>query len=72
MQIIAFNPMERVRRINEHGEILRRLLTQRAQQWQNQKGIRRLITRIKIEFWAWGETAREQRRIHHDDSPYKM
>ena len=73
MQIIAPNPItEHLRHIKEHDEILRRLLAQRAHEWQNEKGIRRLIARIKIEFRAWGETAREQRRVHHDDPPYKI
>jgi hypothetical protein len=58
MQIISPNRHEWIR---EHDRILRRLLAQRAQEWQTQRGIRRLITRMKIEFWAWRETAREQR-----------
>ena len=70
MQIIEQNSAPRI--IKEHDEILRRLLAQRAHEWQSQKGIRCLITRIKIEFWAWRETGREQKRIHQKDSPYKL
>ena len=69
MQIIAPNTLQE---IEEHDRILRRLLAQRAQEWKSQRGIRRLIARIKVEFWAWRETAREQRRIHADDSPHKL
>jgi len=69
MYIIAPNPMQHV---EEHDKILRRLLAQRAHEWRSQTGIRRLIARIKIEFWAWRETAREQRRIHEKDSPHKL
>ena len=69
MQIIEPNPMQHA---EEHDKILRRLLAQRAHEWQSQRGIRLLFTRIKIEFWAWRETAREQRRIHEKDSPYKI
>lgn len=60
------------RNIGEHDRILLRLLAQRAHEWQGQRGIKRLISRIKIELWAWRETAREQRRIHQDDSPYSL
>jgi hypothetical protein len=56
----------------EHDKILRRLLAQRAHEWQSRRGIRRLIARIKIEFWAWRETAREQRRSYKDDSPHNV
>ena len=69
MQIVAPNP---IHDIEEHDRILRRLLTQRAHEWQSQRGIRRLIARIKIELWAWRETTREQRRIHKDDSSHRM
>jgi len=69
MQIIAPNPMQHV---EEHDKILRRLLAERSRERQSQTGIRRLIARIKIEFWAWRETAREQRRIHEKDSPHKL
>lgn len=69
MQIVAPNLL---RNIDEHDKILRRLLVQRAHDWQSQRGIRRLITRIKIQFWAWRETAREQRRIHKKESPHNL
>ena len=69
MQIVAPNPFQK---IEEHDRILRRLLAQRAHEWRAQRGIRRLITRIRIEFWAWEETAREQRRIRKDDSPHRL
>ena len=69
MQIIAPNPLHD---IEEHDRILRRLLAQRAAEWQSQRGIRRLIARIKIEFWAWRETAREQRRIHGDGPSHRV
>jgi hypothetical protein len=45
---------------------------QRAREWQSLRGLRRVIARIKIEIWAWRETAREQRRIHQDDSAHKL
>jgi hypothetical protein len=48
--------------IQEHDRILLRLLAQRAPEWQSQQGICRMITRIKIELWAWRETARELRK----------
>jgi hypothetical protein len=69
MQIIADNPG---RYIAEHDKILRRLLAQRAYEWQSRRGIHRLIVRIKIEVWAWRETAREQQRTHKKISPYKF
>jgi len=69
MQIISPNPMQQAK---EHDKILRRLLAQRAREWQCQNGIRRLATRIKIEVWAWLETNREQRRNHKKNSPYKF
>jgi hypothetical protein len=69
MQIIAPN---RLQYIEEHHRILRRLLAQRAQEWKIQRGIRQVLTRVKIELWAWTETAREQGRIHADDSPYRL
>jgi len=62
MQIIATrDPRDLIRNVKEHDRILLRLLAQRAHEWQSQRGIRRLIARIKIEIWAWRETAREQR-----------
>ena len=69
LRIIAPN---RFQRIEEHEKILRGLLAQRAHEWRAQRGIRRWITRIRIEFWAWEETAREQRRIHKDDSRHRL
>ena len=69
MQIIAPNP---IRDIEEHDRILRRLLAQRAHEWQSLRGVRRLIARIKIELWAWRETAREQRRILRNYSSNKV
>ena len=59
MQIVAPNPLRQVR---EHDRILLRLLAQRAHEWENQRELHRLVTRIKIELWAWKETARQQRR----------
>jgi hypothetical protein len=67
MQIIANNGANR---ILEHDRILKRLLAQRAHEWQRQTGFRRLMTRIKIEFWAWCETSLEQRRILRSGSSY--
>ena len=60
MQIIAPNGADQIR---EHDRILRRLLAQRAHEWQNQSGLRRFFIRIKIEIWAWRETHREMHRI---------
>ena len=65
MQIVAPNP---IHDIEEHDRILRRLLAQRAHEWQSLRGVRRLIARIKIEIWAWRETTRELQRIHKNDS----
>jgi hypothetical protein len=62
MQIIATR--DPIRNVKKHDRILLRWLAQRAHEWQSQRGIRRLIARIKIEVWAWRETAREQRRLH--------
>ncbi len=42
--------------------ILLRLLAQRTHEWQTQRGLPRIITRIKVALWAWKETARQQRR----------
>ena len=69
MQIIAPNGADQIR---EHDRILKRLLAQRAHEWQSQRGFRRLITRIKIELWAWRETGREQRRILRSDSSHRI
>ena len=69
MQIIAPNGADQIR---EHDRILKRLLVQRAHEWQGQRGIRRLFTRIKIEFWAWRETSREQRRILRSGSSHRI
>ena len=64
MQIIALAPIRNpIRAVKEHDRILL-LLAQRAQEWQSQRGIRRLIARIKIEVWAWREAAREQSTFH--------
>jgi hypothetical protein len=71
MQIVASNPKP-FREIREYDKILRGLLAQRAHEWQRQRGIRRLIARIKIELWAWKEASREQRRIHKNDSPHNV
>lgn len=60
MQIVAHR--DPLRDVREHDRILLRLLAQRAHEWQNQRGLRKLITRIKIELWACRETARQQRR----------
>ena len=65
MQIIASGPIRNpIRAVKAHDRILLRLLAQRAQEWQSQRGIRRLIARIKIEAWAWREAAREQSTLH--------
>lgn len=76
MQIIAPNSRQRLasalRRIEKRNAILRRLRAQRAHDWHVQTGVRRLITRIRIELWVWREARREQRRIDHDDSPYNV
>ena len=66
MNIAAPDPGQGVR---EHDRILLRFLAQRAHEWQSQRGFRRLITRIKIEFWAWRETHREIRKHR---KPYKL
>jgi hypothetical protein len=58
MEIIHPSPFEY---IAEHDRILRGYLAQRAGEWQCQRGIPRLLTRVKIEFWAWRQTARELR-----------
>jgi len=71
MQIVS-PPFRRGDGIEEHDKILLRLLAQRAHEWQSERGIRRLITRFKIEFWAWRETAREQRRMPDNNSPHKL
>jgi hypothetical protein len=69
MKIIASNGAGHIR---EHDRILKRLLAQRAHEWQSQKGFRRLFSRIKIECWAWRETSREQQRILRSGSFHKM
>ena len=60
MQIMAPNGAGQIR---ERDRILKRLRAQRAHEWQGQHGFRRLVTRIRIEFWAWRKTGHEQRRI---------
>jgi hypothetical protein len=69
MQIIAPNGLDDIR---EHDRILKRLLAQRAHEWQIQTGFLRLFTRIKIEIWAWRETSREQRRISRSGSSHRI
>jgi hypothetical protein len=73
MQIIAPRPIQNpIRHIKEHDQILLKLLAQRAHAWRKQRGISRLIARIKIELWAWRETAREQKRLRTYDTPRKV
>ena len=69
IQIIAPrpDPSREIREIQEHDRILMRLLAQRAPEWQRQRGIGRVITRLKIELWAWRETARQQRKRDRRD-----
>ena len=69
MQIVPQNPL---RHIEEHDKVLRRLLAERAPEWQSETGIRRIFARIKIEFWAWRQTARELRSRQHKDERYKI
>jgi hypothetical protein len=69
MQIIARNPFHD---IAEHERIRRRLLAERAHEWQSLRGIRRLTARLRIGIWAWHEAARERRRILKHDSPQKL
>ena len=69
MQIVPQNP---ARYIEEHDKILKRLLAERAPEWQSRTGIRRVIARIKIEFWAWRQTARELRARHDKSDRYKI
>jgi hypothetical protein len=69
MQIVAPNPFQD---IEEHDRIRRRLLAQRAHEWQSLRGIRRLTARLRIGFWAWQEAERERRRILKNDWPQKL
>ena len=69
MHIVPQNPM---RHVEEHDKVLRRLLAERASEWQSQTGIRRIIARIKIEFWAWRQTGRELRLRHDKDERHKI
>lgn len=69
MQIVPQNPL---RHIEEHDKVLRRLLAERAPEWQSETGIRRIFARIKIEFWAWRQTARELRSRQDKDERYKI
>lgn len=56
----------------EHGKILRRLLAERAPEWQSRTGIRRIFARIQIELWAWRQARRELRRCHDKDEDQKI
>jgi hypothetical protein len=56
MEIIRLSPFKY---IAEHDRILCGYLAERAGEWQCQRGIPRLLTLIKIAFWAWRQTARE-------------
>jgi hypothetical protein len=69
MQIVPQNP---ARGIEEHDKVLSRLLSERAHEWQRRTGIRRFIARIKIEIWAWRQTARELRSTHDKNDRYKV
>ena len=69
MQIIAPNEVDQNR---EHDRILKRLLAQRAHEWQSRTGLRRLFTRIKIQFWARRETSREEKRILRSGSSHRI
>ena len=69
MQIIPQRPD---RRWVEHDEILRRLLAERAPEWQSLTGIRCVIVRIRIELWAWRQASRELRRRHGEDEDQKI
>jgi len=69
MQIMAPNRADQIR---EHDRILKRLLAQRAHEWQSQSGIHKLFIRIKIEFWAWRETGCEMRRILRRVSSHRI
>lgn len=62
-------PQSPIRGIEEHDKILRRHLAARAPEWQSKTGVNRLITRIRVEFWAWGQMCRwkprsRYRKIH--------
>jgi hypothetical protein len=61
-----------LRDIREHDRVLLRLLAERAHEWQRQKGIHRLMARIKVALWAWSQTARERRRLHDKNAPYRI
>jgi hypothetical protein len=54
-------PQDPTRDIKEYDKILRRLLTERAHEWRGRTGVRGLLARLKIEFWAWRQAARELR-----------
>jgi len=69
VQIVPQTPL---RHIEEHDKILRRLLAERAHEWQSRTGVRRIIARIKIEFWAWRQTARELRLRADKDERHKI
>lgn len=69
MQIIPQRPD---RQWGEHDDILRRLLAERAPEWQSRTGIRRVVARIQIEFWAWRQTSRELCRRHGKDEDQKI
>jgi hypothetical protein len=69
MQIIANEPLQSGK---ERKKVLRRLLAERAHEWQRQTGIRRLFTRIKIRIWAWWKTDQEMEGTCRNDSPDKL
>ena len=67
MQIIAHSPWQSGK---EREKVFRRLLAERAQEWQGHLGFRRFVVRLKIWFWTWLETDRElARKCRHDSLP---
>ena len=51
---------------SRHDEILRRRLAEKASIWQGQTGIRRIIARLKVEFWSFRQAARELQVRRHN------
>jgi hypothetical protein len=56
----------------ERNKILRRFLAERASEWQSKIGIRRIIARIRIRFWAWWRTEREMLSRSNKSKPRKL
>ena len=67
MRITPQNPL---RWVEQHDKDIRRYLAEHESEWRSRTGVRRVLTRIHLEFRAWKFAGRE---LQCDkDEPYKL